>query len=141
MLKKKYGLFYKNGKWCIRNYGRVLKSGEGLSFLPAKYTAWNRNRTGETPIIELKRIVPQPGPPEDYLGPALEPGDLEASRELSPIKVSWYPTGWTPSIALEAISPLKGQEGQQVDSGVHPPQPMPENDTCPPQLEEIGQNK
>ena len=97
MLKKTYGLVYRRGKWHVKNYGRVLKKG-GYSFLPAKYLAWNRNRTGETPIIELKKIVPRPGPKEDYeataMGPALEPGDLIAFRDVSPfVKVSWKEPG------------------------------------------------
>jgi len=49
MFKKKYGLVYKNGRWQIKNYGRVLKNGHGLSFLPAKYSAWSKNRSASVP--------------------------------------------------------------------------------------------
>jgi hypothetical protein len=78
MFKKTYGLVYRNRKWTVRNYGRVLKKG-GMTWGNAKIGAWWRNRKGETPIIELKRVVPRPGPPEEY-GP--QPGDLAGTAFL-----------------------------------------------------------
>jgi hypothetical protein len=49
MLKKQYGLFFKNGRWYVRDYGRVLKKG-GFTWGNAKIGAWWRNRKGESTI-------------------------------------------------------------------------------------------
>ena len=89
MFSKSYGLFYKNGKWYTRNYGRVLKKG-GFTWGNAKIGAWWRNRKGETPVIDLKRIVPQPWAKEEY-GPAQEMiKELMASTR--PMQVSYDDT-------------------------------------------------
>lgn len=73
MFKKHYGLVYLRGRWIIRNYGRPIKG--GMFRWIASYKKGYRNARMETPVIELKRIVPRPGPPEDYQG------DLEKVEE------------------------------------------------------------
>ena len=96
MLKKTYGLVYRKGRWFTKNYGRVLKGGEGLYGLQATMAAWWKNRNGEAPPIkinlkrkrfnEVKEITKYCESEQQ----GLEPGDLVAFREASPfIKVSW----------------------------------------------------
>lgn len=65
MFKKQYGLVYIRGTWYVKNYRRVLKNG-GLGRWSAWCEAWLRNRKGEKPKINLKRIVARPGPQGDY---------------------------------------------------------------------------
>lgn len=136
MLKKQYGLVFIKGRWYVKNYGRVLKNGNGLRYLGAKYLAWSQNRRHETPIIELTRIVARPGPPEDYepqhidiQGTPLEPGDLVAFRNSSPlIKVTLDET--------HKID-FKAPSAPCDESGVQPPHPLPENEGGPPPFEDF----
>ena len=65
MFKKTYGLVYRKGRWFTKNYGREIKKG-GMIGLRARVTAWARNMRGDYRIIETKKIVPRPGPKEDY---------------------------------------------------------------------------
>ena len=91
MFKKHYGLVYirsKNGKvgrWTFRNYGKKLKGMKGRSWINAYLVSWYRDVMDKTPadykpkkkekpekVINLTRIVPMPGPPEDYQGEGIK---------------------------------------------------------------------
>ena len=92
MPKKTYGLVYRKGRWHVKNYGRVLKSG-GLYWIQATVAAWWKNRTGETPPIKVNLRRKKPKTFQDLLDSGkdefesggktfkMEPGDLVAQMD------------------------------------------------------------
>lgn len=113
MFTKSYGLVYIKGRWYVKNYHRVLKKG-GLSFLPAKYLAWNRNRKGEGKIIDLKRIVPRPGPAEDYQPDAFDGIPVSRAKIIEPGPVEDYNPDQVVQEAMRQHSEAMQDETERV---------------------------